>query len=87
MVESDAPPPRKAVIHINDLAIVCTVAEVPRVGDLIYGDIAAVVDKVCVNRDGRVRIHARPAPTMSGSDGYSRFVLQRSADQYRGSER
>ena len=61
-------------MHIDDLAIVCTVAEVPRVGDLIYGDIAAVVEKVCVNRDGRVRIYARPTPDPSGSDGYSRLV-------------
>ena len=57
---------------INDLAIVCVVAEVPRVGDLTYGDTAAIVDKVRVNRDGGVRIYARTASTPTRSTSANR---------------
>lgn len=59
------------MIYVDDLAIVCVVAAVPMVGDLIHGDIPAIVDKVCVTRDGHVRIHARPA-TSSDATGQAR---------------
>jgi len=61
------------VIYVDDLAIVCVVAAVPMVGDLIHGDIPAIVDKVCVTRDGHARIYARPAtsPDATGQAGPS----------------
>lgn len=61
LVERARPEGNKAVLHLSDLAIVCVVAEVPVAGDMIQGDIAAVVDKVRVNRDGYVHIYARPS--------------------------
>jgi len=61
LVESTGRLGRKAVVHVEDLAIVCVVAEVPQVGDRIHGDIPAVVEKVRVTRDGHVRIYARPS--------------------------
>ena len=48
------------MVHVDGLAIVCVVAELPTIGDRIHGDIPAIVDKVCLARDGHVRIYARP---------------------------
>jgi hypothetical protein len=52
---------RKGVVHLQGLATVCIVEDVPAVGDLIRGDVAAIVEKVRVTREGRVLIYARPA--------------------------
>lgn len=52
---------RKGVVHMGGLATVCVVEDVPAVGDLIRGDVAGVVEKVRVTREGRVLIYARPA--------------------------
>jgi hypothetical protein len=54
---------RQGVVYVDDLAIVCVVAEIPIVGDRIHHtDIPAVVEKVRVTREGQVRIYAQPAP-------------------------
>jgi hypothetical protein len=52
---------RKGVVHLDGLATVCIVEEVPAVGDLIRGDVAGIVEKVRITREGRVLIYARPA--------------------------
>jgi hypothetical protein len=52
---------RKGVVHLQGLATVCIVEDVPAVGDLIRGEVAAIVEKVRVTREGRVLIYARPA--------------------------
>ena len=57
------------MVYVDDLAIVCVVAEVPMVGDRIHGDLPAIVDKVCVNRDGHVRIYATRPPTSPDATG------------------
>ena len=37
----------------------CVVAEIPSVGDIIHGNLTAVVEGVRITRDGRVHIRAR----------------------------
>jgi hypothetical protein len=52
---------REGVIHIGEIATVCTVEHVPAVGDVIFGERPGVVEKVRLTRTGRVLIYARPA--------------------------
>ena len=56
---------REGVIHVNGVATVCTVEQVPAVGDVIRGDLPAVVERVRVTRTGRVLIYAQPAVGLS----------------------
>ena len=72
LVERSRPSGRKAVVHLGDAATVCVLDGIPCVGDLIYGNVTAVIEKVCVRRDGVVRVHARrfettDDPRVSGS--------------------
>lgn len=58
LVERDSSCGRRAILEIDGLAIFCVVADTPAVGDLIYGDVTAIVDKVRVTRDGHVHVYA-----------------------------
>jgi hypothetical protein len=51
------------VIQIGEQTTVCRVEHVPSVGDLIHGEVAGVVERVRIGRDGRISIFARPADT------------------------
>jgi hypothetical protein len=50
---------RRAILEIDGLAVLCVVAEVPVAGDVVHGDVSAIVEQVKVTSDGRVRIYAR----------------------------
>src|SRR3954454_23788441 len=56
-----APRRRMGVIRLGDSATICRVEHVPAVGDLIHGDVTGVVERVRIDRDGRVAIFATPA--------------------------
>jgi len=60
---------RRAVVHVGGLAIVCVVYEIPVAGDRIFGQVAAIVDKVRITRDGHVRIDGSPAPGNNAATG------------------
>jgi len=61
LVELDDPRGTRAILEIDSLAIFCVVAEIPVVGDVVYGDMTAIVEKVRVTREGHVFIEARRA--------------------------
>jgi hypothetical protein len=48
------------VIRIGQSATICRVEHVPAVGDLIHGDVTGVVERVRIDRNGRVSIFATP---------------------------
>ena len=50
------------VIRLGERATICRVEHVPAVGDLIHGDVTGVVERVRIDRDGRVSIFATPVP-------------------------
>ena len=60
----DIPAPRRrmGVIRLGESATICRVEHVPAVGDLIHGDVTGVVERVRIDRDGRVSIFATPVP-------------------------
>ena len=57
-----APRRRMGVIRLGESATICRVEHVPAVGDLIHGDVTGVVERVRIDRDGRVSIFATPVP-------------------------
>lgn len=61
LVERDRPRGTRAILEIDGLAIFCVVAEMPVVGDVVHGDLTAIVEKVRVTREGHVFIEARRA--------------------------
>lgn len=61
LVERDGPRGTRAVLEIDGLAIFCVVAEMPVVGDVVHGDVTAIVEKVRVTRVGHVVIEGRRA--------------------------
>lgn len=58
LVERDGPQGTRAVLEIDGLAVLCVVAEIPVVGDVVHGDVTAIVEKVRVTREGHVYITA-----------------------------
>ena len=57
----------RAILEIDGLSILCVVAEMPVVGDVVHGDVTAIVEKVRVTREGHVFIEARRAtPRVEG---------------------
>ena len=50
-----------AILEIDGLAIFCVVAEMPVVGDVVHGDVTAIVEKVRVTSAGHVVIEGRRA--------------------------
>lgn len=67
VVGHEAPTPRKAILEIDDLAIPCIVAEIPAVGDVVFGDVSAIVETIKITRTGRVHISARRVEAASQS--------------------
>lgn len=61
LVERDGPQGTRAVLEIDGLAVFCVVAEIPVVGDVVHGDVTAIVEKVRVTREGHVVIEAQRA--------------------------
>jgi hypothetical protein len=62
LVERDEPARgREGVIHMSGIATVCSVEQVPAVGDVIYGRCPGIVEDVRITRTGRVLIYAQPA--------------------------
>lgn len=61
LVDRNAPRPatRTGIVHVGRLATICTVEEIPAVGDRIEGDVPAVVEKVRLTRAGTVLVYAR----------------------------
>jgi len=58
--EMPGPRRRMGVIRIGQSATICRVEHVPAVGDLIHGDVTGVVERVRIDRNGRVSIFATP---------------------------
>src|SRR3954451_1187080 len=58
LVAKDAPRPKRAVLYMDDVAIVCAVEGTPLVGDRVQGHLPAVVARVLLTRDGELRIYA-----------------------------
>ena len=59
---------RRAVLHLGRLSRICVLEHLPAVGDLVRGEVPAVVEKVSITRNGMIMIHARPS-TPSLLDG------------------
>ena len=60
--ELQSPRGRMGVIRIGDRATVCRVEQIPAVGELVHGDAPGIVERVRIDRNGRVAIFARPVP-------------------------